>query len=206
LWNFAAAEPMNRIAGSRLVRIGRNIVVGVAALGLALTWSRRDPERIASTGAESILAPADGRVLLVDLVEAPRWLSGPVWRIVIFLALWDVHVQRAPIGGRLAFQERQPGGFAPAFTTSAVGNYGEWLGFTGDQGPALLLRTTGLFARRITTRVSIDQPVARGQRIGSIFLGSRAELYLPSNATPQVSPGAVVRAGESIVARWPATP
>jgi phosphatidylserine decarboxylase len=185
-----------------LVRISRNVIVGVAGLGLALTWSRRDPERCSNAGAESILAPADGRVLLVDRVEAPRWLAGPVWRVVIFLALWDVHVQRAPIGGRVAFHERQPGGFAPAFATSARDNSGEWLGFTGDHGPALLLRTTGLLARRITTNVSIDQTVARGQRIGSIFLGSRAELYLPDYTTMLIGPGAIVRAGETIVARW----
>ena len=72
--------------------------------------------------------------------------------------------------------------------------------------PSLLLRTTGLFARRITTDVSIDQAVARGQRIGSILLGSRAELYLPDCARMLIGPGAVVRAGESIVARWPDTP
>jgi phosphatidylserine decarboxylase len=189
-----------------ILRVSRNIIVGVAALALALTWSKRDPERFSSASAESILAPADGRVLLIDRVEAPRWLSGPVRRVVIFLALWDVHVQRAPIGGRVAFQEWQPGGFAPAFATSARDNYGEWLGFTGDHGPTLLLRTTGLFARRITTDVVIDQTVARGQRIGSIFLGSRAELYIPDGATMLISPGAVVRAGETIVARWPDLP
>jgi phosphatidylserine decarboxylase len=179
------------------------LIAGIAALGLALTWSRRDPERFSNAGVESVLAPADGRVLLVDRVETPRWLAGPVWRVVIFLALWDVHVQRAPIGGQVAFRERQPGGFAPAFVTSARDNYGEWLGFSGDRGPALLLRTTGLFARRITTDVSIEQAVARGQRIGSIFLGSRAELYLPDRARILVRRGTVVRAGETIVARWP---
>lgn len=180
-------------------------IVRVGALGWAFAWSRRDPERTSHASAASILAPADGRVLVVDRVEAPRWLTGPVWRVVIFLALWDVHVQRAPIEGHVAFQERQLGGFAPAFLTGARNNFGEWLGFTGDHGSVLLLRTTGLFARRITTEVSIDQVVARGQRIGNIFLGSRAELYLPERATILISPGAVVRAGETVVARWPET-
>jgi phosphatidylserine decarboxylase len=188
-----------------LIRISRNILVGVAAVVVALIWSRRDPPRSSNAGPESILAPADGRVLVINRVEAPRWLSGPVWRVVIFLALWDVHVQRSPIDGHIAFQERQPGGFAPAFVTSAHDNHGEWLGFTGKQGSVLLLRTTGFVARRITTNVSIGRAVARGQRIGSIFLGSRAELYLPDHATLVIRPDEVVRAGESIVARWTGT-
>jgi phosphatidylserine decarboxylase len=170
---------------------------------LAAGWAffARDPRR-APPAAAGLVAPADGRVLLVEQVAAPpAGISGPAWRLVIFLALWDVHVQRAPEAGRVALSRQQAGGHVPAMHPLAALNAGHWLGLETDRGPVLLLRTSGLLARRITTFVRLGARVDRGQRIGRIWLGSRAEIFFGSGWHPLVRPGEAVRAGETLIAR-----
>ncbi len=181
-------------------------LAALALLGLGLAWFARDPARSAPPQpglAALVLAPADGRVLLVEQAEAPCWMEGPAWRIAIFLSLWDVHVQRAPAAGRVAFCERQAGGYRPAMQAEAAANAGHWLGLETPHGRLLVLRTAGLAARRVTTTVSLGQELAAGQRIGRILLGSRTEVYLPLSARPGVQPGQHVRAGETPLARYP---
>ena len=175
----------------------------VAALGVAgLAYFMRDPERQPPDDPRAILAPADGRVLLVEAAAAPAFVAGPAWRIVIFLSLWDVHVQRAPAAGRVALSERQAGGFAPAFAARAAHNAGHRLGLETAGGPVLVVRTSGLLARRVTTTVGLEQAVRAGQRIGRILLGSRAEVFIGAGAAVRVRPGARVRAGEPVLATW----
>jgi len=179
----------------------------LAAVGLAgLAYFMRDPERQPPDDPRVMLAPADGRVLLVETASAPapEFLAGPAWRIVIFLSLWDVHVQRAPAAGRVALSERQAGGFAPAFEARAAHNAGHRLGLETPGGPVLVLRTTGVLARRVTTTVALGQQVRAGERIGRILLGSRAEVFVRSSAAVRVRRGDHVRAGETVLATWDA--
>ena len=176
-----------------------------AALAVAgLAYFMRDPERQPPDDPRAILAPADGRVLLVETAAAPAFVAGPAlaWRIVIFLSLWDVHVQRAPCAGRVALSERQAGGFAPAYEARATHNAGHRLGLETAGGPVLVVRTSGLVARRVTTMVSVGQPLRAGQRIGRILLGSRAEVFIGAGAAVRVQPGDTVRAGETVLAAW----
>ena len=180
----------------------RGLLLAPLAVGAALWWFYRDPARQAPEDRDLILSPADGQVVLVERTESPRWLDGPAWRIAIFLRLWDVHVQRAPIQGQVRLLEQQAGGHRPAFEATAATNAGHWLGIESAQGKALLLRTAGLVARRVTTSVQLGEHVRAGQRVGRILFGSRAELYLPATAEPLVRPGMVVRAGETVIARW----
>jgi phosphatidylserine decarboxylase len=174
----------------------------ILALAGVLAWFLRDPERRTPADPRAILAPADGRVLLVERAAAPAFVVGPAWRVVIFLSLWDVHVQRAPAAGRVGLSERQAGGFAPAFATSAAHNRGHRLGLVTTRGQVLVLRTAGLLARRVTTTVALGQQVQAGERIGRILLGSRAELFLPLSAAVRVRPGDRARAGETVIAAW----
>lgn len=177
------------------------------ALGAAAaTWLvfARDPQRTTPAGPGLLVAPADGRVLTVEPVEAAPPLAGwqgPGWRMVIFLSLWDVHVQRAPEGGLVTLSMPQAGDYAPAMTQAAAGNAGHWLGLATPMGQVLVLRAAGLLVRRVTTRVQPGDSVARGQRIGRIWLGSRCEVYLPQACIPAVRVNQRVRAGESIIAR-----
>jgi phosphatidylserine decarboxylase len=183
------------------MRFGTVLAIA-GALAAAGLWFARDPRRIPPTGGGLVIAPADGRVLAVEQVpSAPRWLPGPARRIVIFLSLWDVHVQRAPAAGRVAFSERQAGGHVPAMRPAASANAGHWLGLETEFGPLLVLRSSGLVARRVTTSVALGQTIMRGQRIGRILLGSRAEVFLPLSFDPCVSAGDHVVAGETVIAR-----
>jgi phosphatidylserine decarboxylase len=170
------------------------VVAAAGLLAAGFLWFSRDPRRIPPIGPGLIVSPADGRVLAVESVSA-------AWRIVIFLSLWDVHVQRAPDAGRVTLSERQAGGHAPAMQPGAASNAGHWLGLETAAGPLLVLRTAGLLVRRVTTSVSLGQPVARGQRIGRILLGSRTEIFLPLSLQPAVAPGDHVCAGETVIAR-----
>lgn len=175
--------------------------MALAALAAGWLVFTRDPQRY-PPGQPGLLAPADGRVLLVERVTAaPAGLDGPAWRVVIFLALWDVHVQRAPEAGRVVLSRSQAGGHAPAMHTRAAGNAGHWLGLSTESGPVLVLRLAGLLARRITTTVSVEAQVARGERIGRIWLGSRTEVFFGHQWRPTVRAGQHVRAGESLIAQ-----
>ena len=167
-----------------------------------LAWFLRDPERRPPSDPRAILAPADGQVLLVETASAPTFVAGLAWRVVIFLSLYDVHVQRAPVAGQVGLSERQTGGFAPAFTAGAAHNAGHRLGLETTRGRVLVLRTAGLLARRVTTTVGLGQEVRAGQRIGRILLGSRAEVFLPAQVTVHARPGQRVRAGETVLATW----
>ena len=177
----------------------------VLAVPSALYWLTRDPERHGPRGPGLILAPADGTVLLVEQTSAPCWMTGPAWRIAIFLSLFDVHVQRSPMAGRIAYSERQPGGHYPAMQGRAAANAGHWLGLEGANGPLLVLRTAGRVARRVTATAALGAELDQAQRIGRILLGSRTEVYLPLAARPIVSVGQHVRAGETVIARWSAS-
>jgi len=188
--------PMAALAGSAFI---------VLLLAAGVAWFMRDPERHPPTGpraTRAVVAPADGRVLRVEQAPAPAFVAGPAKRIVIFLSVWDVHVQRAPAAGRVAHSERQAGGYRPAFADGAAHNAGHQLGLETAGGRLLVIRTAGVMARRVTTCVALGQLVQAGERIGRIWLGSRAEVFLPAEAVVCVRRGQRVRAGETVIATW----
>jgi phosphatidylserine decarboxylase len=187
--------------GWPIVALLGSAIIGLVLVG-GLAWFLRDPERQPPVDPRAILAPADGRVLVVEPATAPAYVAGPAWRIVTFLSLWDVHVQRAPDAGRVGLSERQVGGFAPAFAAEAANNDGHQLGLETACGRVLVLRIAGLMARRVTTTVALGQQLQAGERIGRILLGSRVELFVPASAVPGVRPGDRVRAGETVLATW----
>ena len=165
-------------------------------------WLQRDPTRRPPDDGEAILSPADGKLLLVEQGNAPVEGAGEGWRIAIYLSLLDVHVQRAPVAGRIFHSERRLGGYRPAYDPQAANNAGHVLGIESSKGTVWVIRSAGIIARRVTTCVHPGDRLAAGQRIGRILLGSRVELYLPATVELCVRPGGRVRAGESILARW----
>jgi phosphatidylserine decarboxylase len=175
----------------------------LAALFALLLYFFRDPERISPTGERLILSPADGRVMEVRQAHEPRFLGGPGVKISVFMSLLNVHVNRAPVEGRVALVRHVPGRFLQAFRPEASDvNEHNLIGLESCQGRVLVKRVAGILARRIVCWVQISQEMHAGERLGVIKFGSRVELYLPLDVEPVVQVGDRVRAGVTVVARW----
>jgi phosphatidylserine decarboxylase len=174
----------------------------LTAVGV-LFFFRDPPRRPACQGASWILAPADGTVVEVGATEAPFCL-GKALRIAIFLSLWDVHVNRAPVSGKVVKQVRTKGRFWDARLPQAAleNEHVDWL-FQTERGPVVLRQIAGKIARRVVAWVGEGEGVSMGERIGMIRFGSRVELYLPLGCQPTVRLGDHVRAAETCLARWP---
>lgn len=178
-----------------VLRRRRKVALALAATAASVAAFLRDPDREPSATADA-LAPADGRV--VDITRDDRRLE-----ITIFLALWHVHVQRAPLAGRVERVVVTEGGFKPALFADAADNHRQTLFMSTDWGPCEVDLIAGLIARRIVRWVQPGEVVAAGQRLGMIKFGSRVVLRLPAACTPLVSVGQEVRAALTPVARLP---
>lgn len=186
--------------------IGRQKWLSGLALGLLgwVIYFFRDPDRSASsTSANFILAPADGRITKIDLVDEPHFIKGPALRISIFLSLFDVHVQRIPYEGQVQFLRYQSGGFAPAFLNELEDNETNLIGLSTDRGRIVVKQIAGILARRIVCWVDLNDQVQTGQRLGLIKFGSRVEVLLPPEVEVLVEVGQQVYGAETIVAGWP---
>jgi len=164
----------------------------------------RDPEPRVPTALEAVVAPAHGVVNCVDETTEPEFLGGPCRRISIFLSVLDVHVQNAPVAGKIAFVKHRPGRFLSALKTeSAEFNESVLIGIESLEQPGermAVLQIAGVIARRIVSWVGVGDTVARGQRLGLIQFGSRCDLFLPLTAQIQVKPGDRVVGGETVMA------
>ena len=171
------------------------------ALTLFVAYFFRDPERRTPEDPRLVVAPADGRVVSVGPAEGEDFMDGTATRVTIFLSIFDVHVQRAPLGGRIARYARRPGRFVAAWSeVASLENERATLGIHTGAGPVLVRQIAGLVARRIATYPREGDTVARGERIGLIRFGSRVDLFLPPRWPVAVEPGDRVRGGETPVA------
>jgi phosphatidylserine decarboxylase len=167
----------------------------------------RDPDRTAPSSPDVVVSPADGRVMIVGDPPFPGAPPGD-WRLVtVFLSPLDVHVNRAPVDGRVTRVEYHAGKFLPAYKTEA-GTHNEWTEVWFDHhGTTVVCRQiVGILARRIVTRLAVGQQVARGERFGVMKFGSRMDIFLPRTATLSVGVGDRVVGGESIIATLPPPP
>jgi phosphatidylserine decarboxylase len=180
------------------LRRRRRARLGGLAPGAADAAARRHPERPPPTG-DAALAPADGRVVRVGTVRDERF-EEPMLEIAIFLALWHVHVQRAPLAGRVVAVERFEGKFGNALFGGSEENYRQAIYLETDWGPCSVTQVAGMLARRIVRWVEAGQTVAAGQRLGMIKFGSRVVLRLPAGSEPLVRVGQEIRAGVTPVA------
>ncbi len=166
----------------------------------------RDPQPMPSAVAGAIVAPAHGKVDLIDEVNEPEFMGGPCQRLSIFLSVFDVHIQNSPVNGKVTFLKYVPGRFLSA-TRSDCGRYNEnsLIGMEAVDFPGqkvAVRQIAGLIARRIMTWVEQGEKIPRGQRIGLIQFGSRVELYLPKSVKIQAKLGEKVKGGETIVATF----
>lgn len=202
-------EALPYLAGLGLIGLALLFVrswFSLPVLGLLLfvAFFFRDPDRQVTASLDAILAPADGQVTDVSEVFEEQFLKQATMRVGIFLSLFDVHINRSPIDGRVAYIKYQRGKFRPAFRAEAtVENERNLVGIDGQQGRALVIQIAGILARRIECHVIEGDVLEIGQRFGMIRFGSRTELFLPKKSIEVlVKPGDYVRAGQTVVGRW----
>ncbi|MFA9200979.1 MAG: phosphatidylserine decarboxylase [Cypionkella sp.] len=186
----------------------------LAFLTLGVAAFFRDPERVVPQDERLILSPADGLVSLIAQVDPPRELTvadaggagglaaGPVTRVSIFLSVFDVHINRAPLGGTVRRVVYIPGKFMNADLDKASDeNERQHLLIERPDGVAIgVTQIAGLLARRIVPFVKPGDLVAAGQRIGLIRFGSRVDVYLPAGTDARVVLGQRMVAGETVLA------
>lgn len=178
-----------------------------ALLGTALLAFYRDPPRRGCRECDVLLAPADGRVVSVTRGFDDGDGSGPALRIVIFLSIFDVHVNRSPCAGRVLRVDYRPGRFLSALR-AAAGSLNESNTITilprpPLPGPVRVRQVAGALARRIVCAVRPEDTLSAGQRFGMIKLGSQTELRVPEDPRwcDVVQVGARVYAGRTVLAR-----
>ncbi len=171
-------------------------------LTLFLLYFFRDPSRAFSGPVELVIAAANGVVTVIDTVEDPAVGPGPHRRIATFLSAFDVHVQRAPVEGKVAHSVYQPGRKVAAFRADADKvNENHLTVLERPEGDRIGVRQiAGLLARRVVPYLRLDQQVERGQRLGIIKFGSRVDLVLPASYQILVEPGQRLVAGATPVA------
>jgi phosphatidylserine decarboxylase len=192
------------------------ILGGLAAFRLwpaALAWLPlavwvvaffRDPARPGPRGERLVIAPADGLVVSVREIHEPDFLGGTARRISIFMNVFDVHVNRYPADGTLAFRRYVPGRFVNAAGEKAsLENEQCSVGLECPRGRILVRQIAGLVARRIVTDHAPGHAARQGERMGLIRFGSRVDVFLPLAALPVVQEGHRTRAGQTLIAEWP---
>ena len=178
------------------------VAVVLVFLALFVFSFFRDPHREIPQEAGAVVSPADGKVLVVqDEENAGR--AGK--RISIFLAIWNVHVNRAPADGVITDLEYKPGKFLAAMKAEAsLQNEQNVFALKTDAGEMVFKQIAGLIARRVVSWKQVGERVARGERIGLVRFGSRVDVWLPREAEILVKVGDHVKGGSSVLAKWQA--
>jgi phosphatidylserine decarboxylase len=178
------------------------IVAGILmALGLFCFSFFRDPDRVIPQDSSAIVSPADGRVVVITEEENA---GRPGKRISIFLAIWNVHVNRAPAAGVLTGVDYRPGRFLAAWNAKASAqNEQNVFTLATPTGNLEFKQIAGLIARRVVSWKKPQDAVARGERIGLVRFGSRVDLWIPEGSELLVKVGDIVYGGSTTLARWP---
>jgi len=194
-------------AGAFVLDYLKWVLVSLWALFVGFTlYFFRDPDPMVPTGPNLVVAPGHGKVDVIDTATEPDFIGGECRRVSIFLSVFDVHVQNAPVTGRVALFKHTPGQYLNALRTdSAKFNENVLIGFdAGEQsGDKIGVRLiAGLIARRIVPWVAQNDAVRRGDRISLIQFGSRVDVYLPLRAKIRVELGDKVKGGETVIASF----
>ncbi len=200
-WPFVGAAVAAAALTGALAGFGWSVPLWLVALFRAQFF--RDPPRLATAAAAAIVSPADGRIVRVEAVRDPN-AGGNALLISVFMNVFNVHSNRAPVDGTVEKIEYRPGSFIHADLDKASEH---------NEANALVLRTpdgqlvsvvqvAGLIARRILCYARVGDRLTRGQRFGFIRFGSRVDVYLPRSVRPLVVVGDRVYAGTSVLAEF----
>lgn len=196
--------------------LGLAIVIAVLATVFFGVWSIpfwlialfvlqffRDPPRTVPANLNAIVSPADGRIVVVEKTQDP-YAGRQALKISVFMNVFNVHSNRAPVDGRIENVQYFPGKFVNAdLDKASIENERNALTITASNGQIVTcVQVAGLIARRILCYVKVKDTLAKGQRYGFIRFGSRVDVYLPLTATPKVVVGDKVAATETILAEF----
>jgi phosphatidylserine decarboxylase len=164
-------------------------------------WFFRNPERFPPALPGAVISPADGKIVYAGDNPPGRYFGEPGKRVSVFMSLFDVHVNRAPVAGRVVSVQYHPGRFLAANVEKAslANEQNGVLLETPDGHRVAYVQIAGFIARRVVCDVAPGDTVRAGQRVGIICFGSRVDILLPASASLNVRVGDRVRAGESVV-------
>ena len=198
-WLYLAMLALLTIA-CYLIWVWLALVPGI--IFLFVLYFFRNPERAVPPGDITLVSPADGVVMDVERVYEDRFLLGESVRIRIFLSLFNVHVNRCPMSGRVVYRDYRAGQMLPDFKSHASElNEKNFIGIENDYVRILVTQVTGFIARRIVCWVNKGDELAKGERLGLIKFGSCTELFLPPSVEVTVQPGDKVAGGVTIMGR-----
>ncbi len=183
----------------------------VSLVGFLLTtfvlFFFRDPERVIPDEDDVLVSPADGRIILIEKVFDDRFVKEHVYKVSIFMNVFNVHVNRMPFAGTVDRIQYSAGSFYSANTQRGALN-NEFCALTlitPQKRKIAVVQVAGLIARRIVCWATKGDSLEKGQRFGIIRFGSRVDLYLPSNVQLEVSNGQKVKAGETVLGYLPSS-
>jgi phosphatidylserine decarboxylase len=170
-------------------------------IALWVAYFFRDPERTGERGEQVVIAPADGKVVLISEVDEPTFMGGRAQRISIFMNVFNVHVNRYPVSGVVRYLKYNAGKFLNASAEkSSLENEQMSVGIETPRGRVLVRQIAGLIARRIVTYSKLGDTVKQGDRMGLIRFGSRVDVFVPLNAKVNARVGDFTVAGTTVIA------
>ena len=195
-----------KFIGSIVLALASTLLVLWVLFVIFTFYFFRDPDPATPAGANLVIAPGHGKVDTIDTTTEPNFMGGECQRISIFLSVFDVHVQNAPVTGRVAYFKHNPGQYLNAMRADCADfNENVLIGIeaTDPRGEKIGMRLiAGLIARRIVPWIDTNDTLQRGERISLIQFGSRVNVYLPKNAKIKVKLGERVVGGNSILAAF----
>jgi len=198
------AGTLAQLLGPLVVKVAGALMVLWVFSVLFTLYFFRDPQPAIATDPLAIVAPACGKVDVVDEVDEPVFMRGRCRRVSVFMSVFDVHVQRSPVAGQLTYCRYTPGRFLNAMRAdSAAANENVLLGFESFEQPGEKIAVrliAGVIARRIAVWTQPLEDVQRGERTSMIYFGSRVDIYLPMSAQVGVRIGQHITAGSTVIA------
>lgn len=178
----------------------------LTVVALWVAYFFRDPERVGERGDNLVISGADGKVAMITEVEEQTYIHGPTLRISIFLNIFNVHVNRYPVGGVVEYVQYSAGRFLDARNPRAsMENEQMSVGINTGKQRILIRQIAGLIARRLVTYSREGETVEQGSRMGLMQFGSRMDVFLPPGTPVRVQVGEAVVAGQTVLAELPAT-
>jgi phosphatidylserine decarboxylase len=173
----------------------------LVVLAVWVVYFFRDPERTGERGEQIVVSPADGKVVQIIEVDEPAFVRGRALRISIFMNVFNVHVNRYPVSGKVAYVHYNAGKFLNAATDKAsLENEQMSIGIESSRGRILVRQIAGLIARRIVNYAKVGGKAEQGMRMGIIRFGSRVDVFVPPSSKVRVKVGAFPVAGVTVLA------